>query len=307
MNLQQLKYFVEVAHAGSMSEAAERLRMTQPGLSRHMKQLETDLGRPLLLRHSRGSALTVVGRRLLPEAQKVLQAVNSLRASLAKIDDNLTGQVILGASNVMGRLLFGGVAARIRTGHPGISLKVIQSDAFSLLNGLETGRIDLVIAIEPDRHVGLVYEPLFTEDIYLAGKANDTRLPRGSVNIEDLAMYPLATFSRSQSRGQFIDRAGAAAGIALNIAYEVESMEIIKDLVLRNLAYGLMTKSALHGRAEERQFKLLPIEGLRFTRWMVTAEQNEPTPLRDVVAGHVRDAIASLIKKRTLRVSSSEV
>ena len=299
MELRQLKYFAEIAAAGSLREASARLHVAQPALTRHLRALEDELGVQLCARHARGVRLTPAGSRFLDRATSILRQVGDIRSRLSEDIDSPAGMAAIGASGAMGRLLFGAVAEKIARDFPRIALSMVEGGAYTLMAALDARRIDMALMVNPDARAGFTLEPLITEPVYLIGGASDGRLEAGSIGMSALESLPLATFERVSGPRKIFDRAAAEAGIALNIAYEVESLDVIKDFVRRGLAFALLPHSSIVDELKDRSFGAARLERIGITRALVMREELMEHPVSGVVAQIVRDEIGSLISAGT--------
>ena len=295
MEIRQLRYFVEIAAAGSLRAASARLHVAQPALTRHLRSLEDELGIELCARHARGIRLTPAGTRFLDHATTVLRQMDDIRSRISEDIDSPAGMAAIGASGAMGRLLFGAVAEKIARDFPRIALRMVEGGAYTLMAALDARRIDMALMVNPDVRAGFTLEPLVTEPVYLIGSASDIRLEAGSIGISALEAFPLATFERVSGPRKIFDRAAAKSGIALNIAYEVESLDVIKDFVRRELAFALLPHSSILQELRDPRFRAARLEGIGITRALVMREELMEHPVSGLVAEIVRDKIETLI------------
>ncbi|GHF67683.1 LysR family transcriptional regulator [Kitasatospora xanthocidica] len=154
MELRQLQYFVTVAQHGSFTRAAQLLHLTQPGVSSQIRQLERELGHPLLDRSGRTVRLTPAGEAVLPHARAALASAAAARRTAAEFGGLRRGHVRLGM--VAGAALtppselgtFPGLAttlAAFRQEHPGIDFSLAEDTTSGMLAALREGRLDLAV------------------------------------------------------------------------------------------------------------------------------------------------------------------
>ncbi|MEU3561291.1 MULTISPECIES: LysR family transcriptional regulator [unclassified Kitasatospora] len=154
MELRQLQYFVTVAQHGSFTRAARLLHLTQPGVSSQIRQLERELGHPLLDRSGRTVRLTPVGEAVLPHARAALASAAAARRAAQEFGGLRRGHVRLGM--VAGAALtppselgtFPGLAttlAAFRQEHPGIDFSLTEDTTARMLSALRDGRLDLAV------------------------------------------------------------------------------------------------------------------------------------------------------------------
>jgi DNA-binding transcriptional LysR family regulator len=147
MDLRLLRYFVAVAEERHVGRAAARLHMTQPPLSRALKQLEADLGTVLLHRTPTGVTPTAAGEALLDEARTLLERADLLRARVAAAAGpaTLTIGTLADSAERTGTHL----AAAFRERHPGVDVRIHEADFTDPTAGLRAGRTDVALTRSP--------------------------------------------------------------------------------------------------------------------------------------------------------------
>src|SRR3989441_4616521 len=122
MTMRQLEVFLGVAQAQSFSRAAERIHLSQPTLSEHMRELEDELGVPLFVRHARSVSLSEAGRIFSDYATRVVATLAAGKQALAELDGLKRGSLVVGASTTPGTYLLPALIARFRDAYPGITV-----------------------------------------------------------------------------------------------------------------------------------------------------------------------------------------
>jgi DNA-binding transcriptional LysR family regulator len=146
MELRQLRYFVAVAEEHSISRAAERLWIAQPGLSTQVRRLENELGIQLFQRHSRGVDLTPAGELFLERARAALTAAEEARATGANLEAGVIGTVRLGIATEAPASVAPPLLAVFGHDHPDVEVTVTEAYTGTLLRELRDGRLDAVLA-----------------------------------------------------------------------------------------------------------------------------------------------------------------
>src|SRR5438552_12259137 len=122
MTIRQLEVFLGVTQAKSFSRAAERIHLSQPTLSEHMRELEEELGVRLFVRHPRSVSLTEAGRIFGDYATRVVATLAAGRQALAELDGLQRGSLVVGASTTPGTYVLPALIARFRAAYPGITV-----------------------------------------------------------------------------------------------------------------------------------------------------------------------------------------
>src|SRR3569623_2994352 len=143
MELKELRNFMRVAHSGSVSRAAQDLRLAQPALSRQIRKLEHELGVPLFSRHGRGMRLSAAGARLLERAEAIAQLVQQPSQEIREDRSPARGRLVLGVPPAAGRLLVSYFVERFRQTWPDTPLHMREGVGSSLQEWLHDKRVDL--------------------------------------------------------------------------------------------------------------------------------------------------------------------
>jgi len=170
MELRHLRYFVAIAEERNFTRAAERLWVSQPGLSTQMRRLEGELGVRLFERHTRGVELTAAGALFLERARVALVASDLASAVGHDLSEGRLGAVRVGVSRGLRPPRTSAIVYRFFQSRPGVEVNVIEGRNPALLNDLEDGRLDVVLAPSLCASPGLSRAPLGSEAwVVLAG------------------------------------------------------------------------------------------------------------------------------------------
>ncbi|MEJ2425262.1 MAG: LysR family transcriptional regulator, partial [Candidatus Thiodiazotropha sp.] len=145
MDLKQIEYFVRVAELGSFTQDSVTLDVAQSALSRHVRLLETELRQNLLIRNGRGVTPTEAGKILLEHGRGVLHQVDRLREELARERGRLVGKVALGLPPGLSKVLTVPLMRVFREAMPDAVLSIREGLSLSMLDDLNTGRLDVAL------------------------------------------------------------------------------------------------------------------------------------------------------------------
>ncbi len=192
MELRTLSYFVAVAEELHFGRAAGRLHMTQPPLSRAIKQLESDFGAVLLHRSPLGVTLTPAGSALLEEARALLEQAERLRVRVAVAAGTAALTVgVLGDSTDPGATR---LAAAYRKRHPGVEVRIRETDLTDPTCGLHAGLVDVALTRGPFDQTGLTVHELRADPVGAVLRADDPLADRAELRLADLADRPWFRF-----------------------------------------------------------------------------------------------------------------
>ena len=168
ITLRQLAYFKALAEEAGFGRAADRMRVSQPALSMQIKELEAELGAPLVERQPRRVVLTPYGRSILDHAERILSELQRIEDT-ARWREGLAGQLKLGVIPTIAPYLLPDLLARLRAGDIALDVQVQEGKTARLLSDLREGRLDAAILALPAGAEDLVERPLFRDHFLLAG------------------------------------------------------------------------------------------------------------------------------------------
>ena len=149
MDIRVLQYFLTVAREGNISKAADVLHMTQPPLSRQLKDLEQELGKQLLIRGNRKITLTEDGMLLRKRAEEIVELMEKAKLEICTSNETISGDIHIGGGETEGFSLIARTAERVRQRYPDIHYHLFSGNAEDVSERLDRGLLDFGILIEP--------------------------------------------------------------------------------------------------------------------------------------------------------------
>jgi LysR family transcriptional regulator, nitrogen assimilation regulatory protein len=232
MELRTLRYFVRIAEAGSISAASRQLRVAQPALTRHIRNLEKELGVSLFERTARGLLLSDAARQLLADGRQILADLARAKSRAQSFAPVIKGSVTVGITPSVSMILTNPLLKNMQRQAPSISLRIVDSMAGNGSEWLEWIRdehLDLVVMYANDNQAGLKSEPLLSEDLHLVSPMR--RSEDREISFEALSQISLVLPSRTHPLRQIVDRAAEGAGISARVVREVDSLLETKSAI----------------------------------------------------------------------------
>ncbi|RIQ12382.1 LysR family transcriptional regulator [Jiangella rhizosphaerae] len=252
MELRHLEHFVAVAEEGHFTRAAQRLIISQSGLSASIRTLERELGAALFHRNTRQVSLTEAGRALLAESRRALASVEAAREAVAAVNGLLRGTVRIGAEQCLGAVDVPGLLARFRAAHAGVEVRLDQAGSARLLDDVRAGVLDVafvpVVAPPPD---GVDLIPLNTEGMVVLCPPDHPLAGSGRIELSRLHGTAFVDFQEEWGARQLADAAFAAAGLERRVTMEVNDVHTLLDLVGHGLGVALVPEHVSRKRAAE--------------------------------------------------------
>jgi LysR family transcriptional regulator, hydrogen peroxide-inducible genes activator len=188
MELDQLRYFLQVARKGNFTRAAEDLMISQPALSRSIQKLEEELGQPVFERKTRSVSLTDAGTLLQARAQQVLSILEDTKAEIT--DNGVSGRVRVGAIPTIAPYFLPEILRRFSAAHPKATLIVQENTTDVLLKSCTQGEIDMAIVALPVPVKYLEVEELFKEELFLVLPPDHELVNKPKIRLVDVEPFP---------------------------------------------------------------------------------------------------------------------
>jgi DNA-binding transcriptional LysR family regulator len=218
MELRHLRYFVTVADAAGISRAAQGLRMTQPALSRQIRDFERELGVRLFDRLRRRIVLTAEGEDLLKRCRDLLGSVESLAARAEALRGGTSGVLRVGGAPQTLEGVFAGFLTRYRRRHPDIEIQLTEDGGPALLDRVERGELHL--AVTAPAGSGLAGSLLFPARIIVVAPTRHRLARRRTVDLAELAGERLLALKHDFVSRHWFDAACQVAHVRPQIVLE---------------------------------------------------------------------------------------
>lgn len=248
MNLDQLLHFTRVAEYGSFTRAAISLSMSQPAISRSIRQLEVELRKNLFHRHGRGTELTDEGRRLLTLASKVFDQLEEAREIFTGDISRISGAVTVGLPPTLGRVLTVPIVQAFQSDYPLARLSIVEGLSRVLLDRVLGDRVDVAVVYDPPPCAALEIQPLTSHPLYLFSSLKDmSAMEEGDVAFSEIEQKRLILPSQPNPIRMLVESEAARNGIRFDVSYEVDGIESILRLVENGIGQTIGTSALLSG------------------------------------------------------------
>ncbi len=274
LTLRQFRYFDALARAGHFGRAAEECAVTQPALSMQIQEMERELGVTLVERRRDGVVLTPEGEAIRERVRSVLGEVEGI-AGFANGQDGLSGSLRLGVIPTIGPYLLPDLLPALARDYPAVKLNIRETRTQKLLEELQQGRLDLVIAALPLAGVDIAAEPLFDDRFFLVTPM-DRPPPPASALPEYIASEQLLLLEEGHCLRDQALRHCDAAGIRFGEIYGTSNITTLIQMVANGLGITLAPELSLETEISRTRVRLS-----RF---------GEPEPFRTVALAWRRTA-----------------
>jgi LysR family cys regulon transcriptional activator len=253
MKLQQLRCLVEVARRGlNVSEAADALHTSQPGVSKQIKALEDELGIQVFVRHGkRLVAVTEPGKAAVAIAERILAEAQNLRRAGEEFANDQLGTLRVAATHTQARYLLPKAVAAFKKRYPRVELLIHQGNPTQICEQVVAGEADMAVATEMiDTYPQLVSLPVVQWNRCVVVPPKHPLLKEKPLTLEKLAEHPIVTYDFAFANRSLVEKAFENRGLQPHVVLSAQDSDVIKTYVELGLGVGILAQMAFDAKRD---------------------------------------------------------
>ena len=253
MKLQQLRCLTEVARRGlNVSEAAEALHTSQPGVSKQIRALEDELGVEVFVRHGkRLVAITEPGKAGVAIAERMLAEAQNMRRAGEEFANDQLGTLTISATHTQARYALPKAVAAFKRQYPKVELRIQQGNPTQICEQVLTGEADMGVATEMiSEYPDLVSLPVYQWNRCVVVPAKHPLLKETPLTLEKLAEHPIVTYDFAFANRSLVQKAFEAKGLKPHVVLSAQDSDVIKTYVELGLGVGILAKMAFDAKRD---------------------------------------------------------
>lgn len=265
----RLKVFVAAARTLSFTRAAAQLCISQPAVSKHIRELESRYNVPLFTRRGSRLELTDAGATLLVAAERLADDYRRLEYEMGLCTSRVEGELRLGASTTVAQYVLPSVLAHFTARFPGVRVSLLSDNSGWVEEALLHGAIDLGVVESVSRRQGLHYSLFRPDELVLVARPGGRYARVESVSAPQLCDIPLVLRESGSGTLEVVAAALAAQGIRLsqlNVAMRLGTTEGIKAFVCHSDAMAIVSVASVVGELRNGALRIVDFDGLSITR-----------------------------------------
>ena len=292
MELRQLEYLVAVAEEANFTRAAERVHISQSGVSAQIRQLEVDLGATLIDRSGRHATLTTAGSAALAHARAALVSVDAMRQAVDEVNGLIRGHLTVGMVTACTVTPLFEILAAFHNAHPGIEITLIEDNSDRLVERVRSGEVHLALigaagAAPPD----FAALPLVSEHLVATVPFDHPLAKQRQISVAETSAYPIVSMPKGTGVRAVFDQACARNGIHPNIALQASAPGAVADLAARGLGIAILTESMAANHAD--RLKALPLHDSTTLAVLAFIWATTDTPALRELLRHTRQVLGT--------------
>ncbi|EJL72729.1 LysR family transcriptional regulator [Chryseobacterium populi] len=264
----RLKVFHTVASRLSFTKASEELNITQPAVTKHIKEIENQLATKLFDRKGTSIQLTAAGKILFEYAEKIRNLYRDLEFEINQFNQEHKGKLIVGASTTVAQYVLPEILATFHSYYKDIKIELITHNTEIISSLLKEGKIDVGIIEGESQSSFFEYHPFKADEIVLVAKANHS-LARKTLHLKDI--YHLDLIFREQGSGtqEFIQNRLKEKGIQmedLTVIMQLGSSESIKNYLLHSECMAFLSISTVLAELKSNTLSIVDVKNFSIER-----------------------------------------
>lgn len=284
LNLHHLRIFTSVAEQGGFSRAAAALRLSQPAVSKSVRELEREVGAPLFERGGRTPRLTESGVLLFARARELFAVERSAEEELRVLRGLEGGVLRVGASTTVITYLLPPYLARFRAAHPDVVLKVASANTRDIARALLERRLDVALVEGPVEDARIQVVSWRDDELVVIGPPDHPLARRRRVALEELARESFIVRERGSGTRRVAEQALNERGVTLRVGMQLASTEAIKQAVVAGLGLAIVSRAAIADQLALGRLAVIPLRDVSLHRALTELRLSGRVPTAAAVA-----------------------
>jgi len=265
----RLKVFYTVAQKLSFTKAAQELFITQPAVTKHIKELEEQFGTALFTRNGNSISLTTAGNVLVKHAEQIFKIYASMENEIGELQHVAGGTIHIGASTTLAEYVLPKILALFKTTHPAIQFTFVSGNSEFIESQVIAGKVDLAIVEGASHHPQLMYEPFVKDEIVMVVNSNSKLAQKWEVKPAQLTAVPFVLREAGSGTLDVIYKALDKVDINpkdLNIEIRLGSTESIKQYLAHTESAAFLSLLSITKELQRKELSVVDVKGLAIYR-----------------------------------------
>lgn len=258
MDIRHLQYFVEAARFQSFTKAAQSLYITQPTISKMIKNLEEELGVVLFERVGKKIVLTDAGSILLAQAQRMVQSFSQMNASLSELMELKAGHIRIGLPPMVGVSFFPRIIGQFREKHPKVTMQLFEHGAKKVEADVGSGELDIGVILLPTNEEKFESFCFVRQSLMLVVPPSHKLAARDEVSLMELKEEPFLLFHEDFTLHDRIIAECEKLGFRPDVVYKSTQWDFISEMAAANLGIALLPEAICRELDRER-LRVIPL------------------------------------------------
>ncbi len=296
ITMQQMEAIIALVQEGSFSRAAKKMLLTQPALTKNIKNIEICLGVRVVNRSTSGISLTPEGKIIYEYARRIIKLRNDAGEKINQLHENTGGEIYIGASTIPATYILPRALSLFRKKNNDARVHVQTADSEEVMNMVLAGEVEIGLIGKEALNRKLLAEPLWKDRLVLAVPRHHPWCQRKSITFEDLSQEPFVIREKGSATRDvlecYLKEHNAPALTQFNICSEFGSSEAIKEAIIAGLGVSILSLHAIKRELVQgllREIKIAGLPDMERVFYLIRQKQLDLKPVHKLFMDFVRD------------------
>jgi DNA-binding transcriptional LysR family regulator len=294
--MQQMEAIIALVQEGSFSRAAKKMLLTQPALTKNIKNMEICLGVRVVNRSTSGISLTPEGKIIYEHAQRIIQLRNDAGEKIYQLNQNTGGEIYIGASTIPATYILPQALSLFRKKHHNVRVHVQTADSEEIMNMVLAGEVEIGLIGKEPLNRKLLAESLWKDRLVLAAPRHHPWSPRETITFEELLPEPFVIREKGSATRDvlecYLKEYTTTALAQFNICCEFGSSEAVKEAIIAGLGVSILSLQAIKrelGQGLLREIRITGLPAMERVFYLFRQKQLDLKPIHKLFMDFVKD------------------
>lgn len=270
MNYEELKTFIKLCEVKNFTKTAELLNMSQPTVSLHIKNLESEFQTQLFHRIRRQLSLTLTGEILLDRAKQMSQLYDQAKQRILDHHEMIQGELKIGATFTIGEYILPAIMRELKQQYPTLSLQITIGNTEKIVQAIKLLQVDIGLIEGATNEKEIIIEPFMRDELVIVSSKEHPIAAHNSLTIEALQNETWVMRENGSGTGDYLRHLLHTNGLQIASSLTISSTQGIKEAVIQNLGLSLLSIHTIKRELALGVLHKLDIQGHSFTRTLST-------------------------------------
>lgn len=266
MNFEELATFLTLCEVKNFTQTAEKLSMSQPTVSLHIKNLENEFQTKLFHRSSKKQSITPTGEILYERAKQIMQIYERTKQQIAAHHHTIQGELKIGASYTIGEYILPMILAQLKKQHSNLTLQIHIGNTKEIVNYVKLLQVDIGLIEGTTNDKELRVTPFMEDELFIVCSPTHRLARMKSVSISDLQNEEWIIRETGSGTGEYLHHVLNQHGLKVRSLTTISSTQGIKESVIHNLGISLLSKNTIKRELQLDILHKIPLQNEQFIR-----------------------------------------
>ncbi|MDQ0858993.1 LysR family transcriptional regulator [Bacillus sp. V2I10] len=261
-----LKTFVTLAEIKNFTKTAENLRMSQPSVSLHIKNLEKEFQTTLFLRSPKFLQITPTGEILYDRAKRMITLYEQTRQDILEHQNSVKGELKIGASFTIGEYILPSLLLDLQSEYPELELQVLIGNTEEIVQSVRMHQVDIGLIEGQTNDKELAVHPFMQDELFIVSSRNHNLASKDEVTFADLHNQPWVTREVGSGTREFLNHVIRTNGLKVKSLLTISSNQGIKETLINGMGLSFLSKSVIERDVQNKNLSIIKMKNQTFNR-----------------------------------------